>query len=325
MKLRWTKHKDPESDCCLHVWGLSMTGRAALIWLWIFVLPQMLTFWLVESGRLQAGNNVYFALPLLVAILILPLSRLLAYLIVNRDLRVVNNFCNSLKGGNYQVYFDLGPEKEEEDEFVVLLRNLTRMSRALSLRRESSRERFLNALRQCRAMEEKAHTDPLTGIYNRHYLDMLCHSTWRTDSFAEGISCSAVYIDCDNFKHVNDTLGHTAGDELLRALSRCILQAIREEQDIPLRLGGDEFAVLLPQTTPDQAEKIAVRIQYLYGMVKEPVTSLSIGVASRTVKRENCMEYLKKLINDADSAAYRAKKGGGNDIVCAKDSCNLFI
>ncbi|SDD71623.1 diguanylate cyclase (GGDEF) domain-containing protein [Desulfuromonas thiophila] len=291
---------------CFHVWRLGMTGRTALVIALLVVLPQAFIAWLIETGSLPPGKNYFFTVPLLVAILILPLARCLAYFLVNRDLQVVNRFCQEIQQGNYGVRFDLPNEGEDEDAFIVLQRNLSRMSRDLSLRREATFQHF-------RAMAEEASTDPLTGLYNRRFLEQL-YGRCGPGFCAEGAQISALCIDCDRFKQVNDSLGHHVGDRLLRDLAQCILGAIREGRDIPLRLGGDEFAVLLPHANLDQAEKIAHRIRQLYHQVKVPMTSLSIGIAATACQPGSCRERLDALIRAADAQAYQVKRRGGDGV-----------
>ena len=296
-----------------HTWPLGITGRVAILIVLFILLPMLLTSWLIETGVLTPGNNLYFAIPLAVVFLLIPLARWIAYFMINRDLEVVNRFCKEIKKGNYQIYFDLGNEKEDEDEFLVLLRNLTWMSQGLARQEKESLRRFNSVQQQYRAMEEQAFTDALTGVYNRHFLKQL-YARCCSELCIKGSVFSVIYIDCDRFKQVNDTLGHHMGDQLLKKLARCIIRAIREGPDVPLRLGGDEFAVLLPNTSIDQAEKIACRIRHLYSKVKVTSTSLSIGIASMQCHPETCHGMLQTLLRKADEQAYLIKKSGGDGV-----------
>nr|WP_320114997.1 GGDEF domain-containing protein [uncultured Desulfuromonas sp.] len=298
---------------CFHTWPLGITGRVAIFIVMFVLLPMLLTSWLIETGGLVPGNNIYFAIPLAVVFLLIPLARWVAYFLINRDLEEVNRFCKEMKKGNYQIYFDLGNEKEDEDEFLVLLRNLTWMSQGLARQKRESLRRYNSVQQQYRAMEEQAFTDALTGVYNRHFLDQL-YSRCGSELCIKGTEISAIYIDCDRFKQVNDSLGHHVGDQLLQDLARCIIRAIRQDPDVPLRLGGDEFAVVLPNTTIDQAEKIAWRIRHLYNKVKVASTSLSIGIASTQCRPEACHDMLQTLLRKADEQAYLIKKGGGDGV-----------
>jgi diguanylate cyclase (GGDEF)-like protein len=151
------------------------------------------------------------------------------------------------------------------------------------------------------AAVHEAHHDPLTRLPNRALFLQRVEET-----VAHG-TAALLYLDLDLFKQVNDTLGHAAGDELLRAVAGRLRAAIRDT-DMPARLGGDEFAVLLePLEYPSQACDIAQRvidtIARPYDIAGRTVlTQASVGVAysgGRSAER---------LLEEADLAMYRAKK-----------------
>ncbi len=162
---------------------------------------------------------------------------------------------------------------------------------------------------------QQAYYDPLTGLPNRQlFKDRLDHELVRTGRSGELLGL--LYIDLDQFKHINDTLGHAAGDELLRTAAERLRRVIKDT-DTVARLGGDEFVVILPQlASPESAGRIAERIM---GELAEPLRlkqrehtlSASIGVAispqDGTVAEE--------LIKNADTAMYRAKRRGRNRVL----------
>ncbi len=125
------------------------------------------------------------------------------------------------------------------------------------LRRENaSLRREVERLRQYR---ELAFRDPLTGLLNRRSfherLDEECARVRRgTYRFA------VVLIDVDDFKAINDTLGHATGDEVLRAVAR-VLEHDTREVDLCYRIGGDEFAIILPDTDPEGADTVLLRLR----------------------------------------------------------------
>jgi diguanylate cyclase (GGDEF)-like protein len=129
----------------------------------------------------------------------------------------------------------------------------------------------------------------------------------------QGAAFTAVFMDLDRFKEVNDTLGHDTGDALLTAVARMIREQVRAS-DIPGRLGGDEFALLLPNMNADAAsvyvEKLRKRL--LEGMAEKswPVT-FSIGVASYKVAPHD----FDTLLKQADALMYEAKRGGRDRIL----------
>ncbi|MBK9572618.1 MAG: diguanylate cyclase [Rhodoferax sp.] len=164
-------------------------------------------------------------------------------------------------------------------------------------------------------LQEQATRDPLTGLYNRRFLDTIvdreiarCH---RDNQYMV-----VMMIDVDHFKHVNDTYGHPGGDEVLKALSALLLEKARAT-DVPCRYGGEEFLLLLPGMTADIA---MVRANQWRAGFAEKVTlfgeasiqaTMSIGVAVYPAHGET----LQALTRCADLALYRAKADGRNQVV----------
>ena len=143
-------------------------------------------------------------------------------------------------------------------------------------RRTDALERVVGSLRQ------QVGRDPLTGLQNRRVLDD-CLAQLMDRSRAEDWPLCILMIDIDDFKHLNDTLGHTAGDELLRALGQIIRSNLRDK-DVAFRVGGDEFVVLLANTTRHQAQALARRLVSLVDALAKtldvsPRPRLSIGLA----------------------------------------------
>jgi len=116
-----------------------ITVRFAFFLLQVTIIPMMVTSWMIESGYLMPGRNVYVGIPVFFLLLLVPFARLLADLVISRDLRIVNRFCMEIKRGNYGVYFDLCNEGEDEDQLTILLRNLTWMDHGLEARQEKNR------------------------------------------------------------------------------------------------------------------------------------------------------------------------------------------
>jgi diguanylate cyclase (GGDEF)-like protein len=168
----------------------------------------------------------------------------------------------------------------------------------------------LSALR--RALQEErvlSRIDHLTGALNaRSFLATVQAEIDRSRRY--GRPFSLAYIDVDNFKSVNDTLGHAAGDELLRGVVLSIREQLRTT-DVVSRLGGDEFAILLPETDQPAAEAAIAKIRAnldarLHGRTS-PIT-LSIGC----VTHAGTGLLADDLIKEADALMYRAKQGGKN-------------
>lgn len=178
-----------------------------------------------------------------------------------------------------------------------------RVEGALAVVTDATREQTLVA-----ELARLAHHDVLTGLPNRR----LMHETLgRTIDIHEDQSLSLLLVDLGGFKEVNDTLGHEAGDALLREVGRR-LRAIPRERDLVARLGGDEFALLLPATGRAGAEEVA---QTILRAIRAPIihegrsveVSVSIGIG---VFPEHGQDA-STLLRHADVALSMAKQGSG--------------
>ncbi|MBF0163401.1 MAG: EAL domain-containing protein [Magnetococcales bacterium] len=161
-------------------------------------------------------------------------------------------------------------------------------------------------------MRRQANYDPLTGLPNRSlFLDRLNRELIRARRASSRVAL--MFIDLDRFKWVNDTMGHAAGDALLRETSKRLLTCVRKS-DTVARLGGDEFTVILPDMARGPfAERVAAEIlsQLIlpYSLMgQEAFISGSVGV---TVYPDDA-EDLDSLLKNADTAMYRAKSDGRN-------------
>lgn len=155
-----------------------------------------------------------------------------------------------------------------------------------------------------------AHNDPLTGLLNRaKFTEQLAHAVARLERY--GSPFAVLYLDLDQFKLVNDTLGHMAGDKLLLQVADRIRQVVRQT-DCVARLGGDEFAVIMgDDCTNDQAALVATRlierIREPYEIEHEVVQiGLSVGIAMAPINGTRP----DQLLRNADLALYRAKDEG---------------
>ena len=162
--------------------------------------------------------------------------------------------------------------------------------------------------------EEQARIDEVTGLLNRRSLDEMIASEIGRHSRYGGIF-SLLILDLDSFKVFNDKYGHLAGDGILRQVGNTMKNAIRSA-DQAFRYGGDEFAILLPQTNVDAAHRVAERVRkQVAAKVKGgdiPITA-SLGLATWPADGISTNE----IIVAADTALYRAKGNGGNQIQCA--------
>jgi diguanylate cyclase (GGDEF)-like protein len=157
-------------------------------------------------------------------------------------------------------------------------------------------------------------TDSLTGLANRGGLERLGSECWRS-SAVRGRPVTAVMVDVDHFKHVNDSQGHAAGDDVLRRLAALLSATIRED-DLCVRLGGEEFVVLCP-AVPEDARVIAERIRLAVERELVPIT-VSVGLHEVVPGPEDELpESLWTALAVADQALYEAKRRGRNRVVIA--------
>jgi diguanylate cyclase (GGDEF)-like protein len=164
-------------------------------------------------------------------------------------------------------------------------------------------------------VQKQAITDALTGLYNRRgFFELGRREVERAHRF--GRPLTAMMIDVDLFKQVNDTQGHLIGDQVLAGVAMQIERQLRQV-DLPGRYGGDEFLALLPETDLTNAYQAAERLrraisQIMYSTENEPVmVTVSIGLAEL---RESA-DTLETLIERADQALYVAKQSGRNRTV----------
>jgi diguanylate cyclase (GGDEF)-like protein len=163
-------------------------------------------------------------------------------------------------------------------------------------------------------LERLATTDALTGLVNRRVTqERLEEAVSR--SRRHGRPLSALMIDVDHFKGINDALGHAAGDEVLVALATAVRDRLRRE-DVCGRWGGEELAVVLPDTTVEEAALVgeALRLTVATLPLRAPAT-ISVGVAER---REH--DSAETLVRRADAALYAAKRAGRNTVRVALGS-----
>ena len=169
-------------------------------------------------------------------------------------------------------------------------------------------------------LQQQASTDALTGIFNRRYFLQLALGELKRANRLNR-SLAVVLIDIDHFKHVNDTLGHAAGDQALLAFTKICKENIREI-DMFARFGGDEFALLLLEASYEQAYVVVDRIR---GAVNAQPISLdekviSITISSGIAHLSDHEEAFDKLLSQADQALYRAKETGRNKVVIYEGS-----
>lgn len=166
-------------------------------------------------------------------------------------------------------------------------------------------------------LKERMERDPLTGLHNRLGLSRLLPRVLQ-EAQKHGSHLVVAMVDLDNFKEVNDRLGHHAGDEVLCQVATLIKRLLRG-QDVVVRFGGEEFVILLPATSIAQAkvplERIRAQVAAEMVLPQAGSVTVSIGVVEYP---GNGPVVADDLLRRADQAMYRAKEEGKNRIVFAE-------
>jgi diguanylate cyclase (GGDEF)-like protein len=169
--------------------------------------------------------------------------------------------------------------------------------------------------RLIRTLNQQATTDALTGVYNRRYLIELGEIELEKARHMS-LPFTVVLMDLDRFKHINDRMGHAAGDKALQAVAQCFRSGMRAS-DIVGRYGGDEFSVILSGATEGQARLVLERLQNCIAQLQiqeqGEIFHITASFGGVTCNGRSHVS-LDQLLRRADRALYRAKQRGGNTI-----------
>ncbi len=247
---------------------------------------------------------------LIITLLGLSVSGLFAYRMsrqVTRPIQRLSDAVQKIGGGA----LDIRVPENSVGELLVLEQGINSMAAALKMSHENLQERIDEATSR---LSYQASHDALTGLPNRREFEARMERALKSarDLNEAHTLC---YLDLDQFKIVNDTSGHVAGDELLRQLAM-LLQTRLRDRDTLARLGGDEFGVLLQNCSLQQAQPIA---ELLRQLVKDfrfvwHDKSFAIGVSIGLVPITAESDGLSSLLSYADAACYAAKDRGRNRV-----------
>ena len=241
-----------------------------------------------------------------------------------KDIEASQNAFDALQKNEYIRYEDL-PLKAKDGrliqvEFVsnVYLVGSEKVIQC-NIRDITERKQAQAALLKSEALlREQSTRDHLTGLYNRRYLEETLERELLRAA-RKHLSLGIIMFDVDNFKRINDALGHAAGDAILRELGSMLREHVRGE-DMPSRYGGDEFIIALPEASREVTRKRAELLRYsvhhlttqFEGRPHEAVT-ISLGVAVFPANGSTGAAILRA----ADDALYRAKREGRDRVVLA--------
>lgn len=186
---------------------------------------------------------------------------------------------------------------------------------AVSRRLRQNNELLAEGMQKQLIFSEKAQTDSLTGLRNRHWLEENMPELIRK-LVSDQSDCSVLMMDIDHFKQFNDRYGHLAGDRVLQSVSTIVRNNLRGA-DAAIRFGGEELILVLPGTNIHDAEQIAERLRMLirehkvecHNKEQLPPVSVSIGVYS--IQYEDTPE---QVLERVDAAMYQAKNAGRDQV-----------
>jgi len=207
---------------------------------------------------------------------------------------------------------DTDPEQIlEQARDILMLRNLQAL-RDMNVLKTAAQNLSERALE----LEEEAQRDALTGAYNRAFFDTFLAREFERTSRNEW-PLSLAFADLDNFKIINDTHGHQAGDQVLRAVAG-ILKAHTRETDVVARYGGEEFVIAMPATDAETARAISERIVQVLRNTQHDVgdallqATISVGCATQAPQSQ--FRGVNDFVHAADQALYTAKLLGRNRV-----------
>jgi len=257
------------------------------------IAPIKHTDWsiIIFSDTTTLFDTTYF-IPIMITVLVL----LIMFAVVNSV-------------ANYRILFQ--PLSKLEDSLTKLNEHST--SEVFGAERDDELGHLSNTIQD---LFNKANVDPLTGLYNRRFMDSSMERIMGLLSRSEG-QLSVLMLDIDFFKRYNDTYGHDAGDKCLHSVAHALSYTVSRVNDIVVRYGGEEFAVILPNTDKEGAcsfaEKLLQNVREL-GIPHEKneaaaCVTISIGVTTGKVDyKQDLGMYLRR----ADEALYTSKESGRN-------------
>jgi diguanylate cyclase (GGDEF)-like protein len=192
------------------------------------------------------------------------------------------------------------------------------LNRILDQAREALVLLGLQAQQAARDLQQKAQIDRLTSLNNRAYLDIVLPQFFESAQHL-GQPLSVLFMDLDDFKIINDSYGHQAGDGVLISVARILRAGVRTPDTI-IRYGGDEFVGLLPNTNEKDASLVAERLRVAIGSQEYHVAEgvkirMTVSVGCATISPRHRFVTPQELLSAADTCLYAAKKAGRNRVV----------
>jgi len=279
----------------------------------------------LERSQAQLRDNLLGAVSVVAALVVVAIALTLTLLLQRRLVAPMHQLMRAARAvGSGKL--DVHVPARSADELGLLTQTFNQMTERLSQARvegatyqRTLEEKVAQRTRELEVATAQAYKlaqhDILTGLPNRSLLNQRLKQI-VAQAAREGQHVACLFLDFDHFKRINDTLGHDAGDQLLRAVGQRLINAVRES-DTVARLGGDEFVIVLPGLDP---EKATFEIMAVLGRVREsflaafrlgdqtPTLTCSVGVSIYPLDATDP----DGLIKLADTAMYAAKEAGRN-------------
>ncbi len=203
-----------------------------------------------------------------------------------------------------------------QDMYESLLKENEKQEKRLNIIIKQNDAQTKELLKLNEKLEEAAHTDPMTGAYNRRYFYETAKNMIAL-SQREGYSITIAMLDIDKFKNINDTYGHDIGDIIIKDFTKQIASCMRTS-DMFARFGGEEFVILLNHITKEDAIAFCNKVR-LTVQASDPVDDIkyavSIGVSEILTTDNNVDDALKR----SDLGLYEAKETGRNRVIHHSD------
>lgn len=289
----------------------SMTALQMIICQW----PALWVMFFLEAGQARAIFLLITIVPALYGILALDVRR---FILVNLGFLTQYSLLHIALWIFRPEVLNTDLELVQSFAFILVLAQIALIGGFISGLRGKLRMRNTELKQAMERIQELVNIDELTGIYNRRRIFQVLTEESNRYQRAPG-AFSLGILDVDFFKQINDTHGHQAGDEILRALAARVASDLRVIDSFG-RYGGEEFLLILPQTTlagaKIKAERIRVSIQALRfdGLPRGTEVTVSIGLAEFRAG-----ETTDDTLARADGALYQAKSQGRNRVVCAAE------
>jgi len=198
-----------------------------------------------------------------------------------------------------------------DDNVIEELEKIKYINASLKSELEAARKILEKQRKSIESIKELSYKDHLTGLYLRRYMNEVLSSLLYNFNRYKKIF-SIIMLDLDDFKQINDTYGHLAGDEVLKVIGS-VLKRITRRSDIPVRYGGDEFIVILPETDIEKAKIVAEKIRNKIASITFKKGSVEfkcyVSVGVTEVKEGDTIESILERVDEALYKTKKTKKG----------------